>query len=95
MDILQLSIVRAGGVYVDPIAEGHWERRRRAATRLLGAKDSRRSDRSTALQRSVGGLLLAMGQGLEALGLGLQQKARESAAKASFDGCGATSATAH
>ena len=95
MDILQLSIVRAGGTYVDPIAQGHWEKRRQTATRLLSARDSQRSDRSKAITRSVGGLLLAMGHGLSALGFALQHRTQESAANTSFDSCGATSAAAH
>ena len=94
MDFLQLSILRAGGVPVE-LSDYRQDERRRIAPSPLQPARSRRSHRAKAIKRSVGGLLLAMGHGLSALGLALQHRAQESAANTSFDSCGATSAIAH
>ena len=98
MDFLQLSILRAGGIPVE-LSDYRRDERRWTAPSALQPARSHRSERAKArvkpLGRSVGGLLLAMGQGLSALGLVLQQKAEKSAANAPIASCGATSATAH
>ena len=86
MDLVQLSILRAGGVYVDEQAVGEWERLRdRPAPRLSAAKA-----KPNRLLQGLGALAIGLSNGLAGLGQRLQERAEKSAQNAAANGCKAT-----
>ena len=87
MDLVQLSILRAGGVYVDEQAVGEWERLRdKPAPRLSAAKPSR----PNRLLEGLAALVIGLSDGLAGLGQRLQERAARSAQNAATNGCKAT-----
>lgn len=89
MDLVQLSILRAGGVYVDEKAVGEWERLRdRPAPRLSAAKA--KPSRPNRLLQGLAALVIGLSDGLAGLGQRLQERAAKSAQNAAVNGCKAT-----
>ena len=89
MDLVQLSILRAGGVYVDERAIGEWERLHNTpAPRLSAAKAKPR--RPNRLLQGLSVLVIGLGNGLAGLGQHLQDRAARSAQNAATNGCNAT-----
>ena len=89
MDIVQLSILRAGGVYLDERATGEWERLRdNPRPRLSAAKTS--PHRPSRLLQGLAALVISLSDGLSGLGQRLQERAARSAQNASANGCKAT-----
>ena len=86
MDLVQLSILRAGGVYFDEQAVGEWERLRdRPAPRLSAARA-----KPNRLLRGLAALVMGLSDGLAGLGQRLQERAAKSAQNAAANGCKAT-----
>ena len=94
MDFVQLSILRAGGVYMDDkIAQDarYWhEDRRPEADSALQQSVARKAARPALLRDALGRLFLAFGEGLSWLGRRLQARAERSAENAAINGCKAT-----
>ena len=89
MDFVQLSILRAGGVFVDERAIGDWERlRRNPAPRRSGSRAQQK--RPNWLLQSLGAFFVGLSGGLAGLGRGLQERAARSASESAMNGCGAT-----
>lgn len=94
MDFVQLSILRAGGVYMDDkIAQDarYWHEDRRPETdSALQQSVARKATRPALLRDALGRLFLAFGEGLSRLGRRLQDRAERSAENAAINGCKAT-----
>ena len=94
MDFVQLSILRAGGVYMDDkISQDarYWhEDRRPKAETALQEPVARKATRPALLRDALGRLFLAFGAGLSRLGRRLQERAEGSAENAAINGCKAT-----
>ncbi len=89
MDLVQLSILRAGGVYFDERATGEWERlQTTAAPRLSKAKT--KPQRPNRILRGLAALVIGLSDGLAGLGRRLQERAARSAENAAINGCKAT-----
>ena len=94
MDFVQLSILRAGGVYMDDkISQDarywHEDRRPEAEAALQNAIE-RKTERPGWAWQSLGRLFLAFGEGLSRLGRRLQERAERSAENAAINGYRAT-----
>lgn len=94
MDFVQLSILRAGGVYMDDkIAQDarYWhEDRRPDAETALQELAAQKAARPALLRDALGRLFLAFGKGLSRLGRRLQDRAERSAENAAINGYKAT-----
>ena len=94
MNFVQLSILRAGGVYMDDkISEDarYWhEDHRPDADSALQQSVARKAARPALLRDALGRLFLAFGEGLSRLGRRLQEQAESSAENAAINGCKAT-----
>lgn len=89
MDFVQLSILRAGGVYVDERATGEWERLQNTpAPRLSAAKT--KPPRPSRLLQGLAALAMGLSDGLAGFGRRLQDRAKRSAENAAINGCKAT-----
>ena len=86
MDLVQLSILRAGGVYVDKRATGEWERLRDMPTPRLSEAKAKPSK----LLQGLSVLVIRLGNGLAGLGRRLQDRAEGSAENAAINGYKAT-----
>lgn len=94
MDFVQLSILRAGGVYMDDKAwqdARYWhDDRRPEAEAALQEAVARKASHPAWLRDALGRLFLAFGEGLSRLGQRLQERAERSAQNAATNGCNAT-----
>ena len=86
MDLVQLSILRAGGVYFDEQAVGEWERLHdRPVPRLAAAKAE-----PNRLLQGLAALVISLSNGLAGLGQRLQERAAKSAQNTAANGYKAT-----
>lgn len=86
MDFVQLSILRAGGVYVDEQATGEWERLRD----MPAPRQSAAEAKPRKLLQGLSVLVISLGDGLTRLGRRLRERAEGSAENAAINGCKAT-----
>ena len=89
MDIVQLSILRAGGVHIDERAVGEWERLRdQPALRLSPAKAE--PQQRNWLLKGLAVFVIGLSDGLAGLGRRLQERAARSTENAAMNGYKAT-----
>lgn len=89
MDLVQLSILRAGGVYVDERATGEWERLQNTPVSRLSAAKTK-PPRPSQLLQGLAALVIGLSDGLAGLGRRLQERAARSGENAAINGCKAT-----